>query len=161
MTPSPREQLAQVLDAVNSLVSIAKIAKSAGLTVKETANAVRGRSVGTVAHLRLCAATKCDPLPEIGHEVREPADFDFAFFAMAFKMRRWLSRHSLAEAGEAIGVQPRTITALEGGAAMPIGVVLRACVYLKIHPYAYFKVVRPACSRETFPQVAEITPYSA
>ena len=143
MTDSPRDRLAQALDPYGD---IAGIAVKAGVTARQMMNAQSARPVTTVAYLRICAAIRFDPAPDIPKYAAfpdTPSDFDFAFFSMAFWMKRGMNLHTDRQAAKLVGVSPSTICRIERGDAMFIGVVIRACKYIEIHPFGYFCVPNP------------------
>jgi hypothetical protein len=126
------------------------------------ANAIAARPVGAVAFLRICAAIRFDPTPELLHPIPEPSDFDFGVFSLAFRLRRYLMGHNEKQAAKALGVFPGTIRHLERGDVALIGVVLRGCQFVGLSPFGYFKLLNtPATqmragahvSRETSPKM--------
>lgn len=141
---SPREALAQALDPYGD---IARIAVAAGVSPRQMMNAQSARPVATVAYLRICAAIRFNPLSALPHIIPEPSDFDFAFFSMAFFIKRRLNGHNDREAAAAIEASATTVCRIERGDAMFIGVVLRACQYIGISPFGYFCVKNPPIMR--------------
>jgi hypothetical protein len=164
-TPSPREELAEALDVIENVLTRAQITANAGVTPRQAANAISGRPVSAIAHLRLCASLGLDPLPQIAHPPVPPADFDAVVFALAFRLRRALLGHSERQAAAAMKVSPSTICRIENAHEMTITVVLKACRYVGGHPFTYFKVAPGAAivSRETLApaQLAGAEPLSA
>lgn len=141
---SPRERLAEALKGID----VPSAARTAGVTARQAANAIGGRPISTVAYLRLCMAMGHDPAP--GHHLvvpNKPSDFDFAFFAMDFKIARGLKRHTDRQAAKAIEVAPATICRIELGHIMSIGVVLRACAYIGLSPFSYCDAPKVTVSR--------------
>ena len=136
----PRIELSRRLAPMNCAAR-AEIASEAGISARQIGNVIVGQPVGTVAVLRLCAVTGIDPLPEIEHQSISPGDFQFGFFALGFAIRRRLNNEDVRECARTIGVGPATILRIERGDVMSIGVVLKACRYIKIHPFAY--VIHP------------------
>jgi DNA-binding XRE family transcriptional regulator len=150
-TPSPREDLAAALDVAHNVWTRAKIAALAGVSPRQAANAIAGRPVSTVAHLRLCVALGLDPLPQFPHAQVAPANFDFVVFALAMRMARALKKHTEREAAAAMKVSPSTVCRIENAHEMTITVILKVCVYVGAHPFGYFKVAPDASvPRETF-----------
>ncbi len=160
----PRSILRDALSAKCTLspspiACLTELAARAGVGVRAIARAAIGEPVPTVAHLRLCAALEVDPLAGIGpahyglHKAFPvPSDFDFPFFAMALAMKQHLNRHDAHKACKAIGIKEGTLIKLKLGHAMPIGPVLRACVYIGVHPFGYLavqKFLSENVSRET------------
>jgi hypothetical protein len=144
MTDTPRERLAAFLQA-KGIKATAEFAHKAGITTRHAANALTGRPVATVPYLRICAALGFDPLPELSYRIPEPADFDFAFFAMGFKIARGLKGDKDRTAADAIGgISASTICRIELAHIMGIGVVLRACRYIGLHPFGYLRVPQAA-----------------
>lgn len=127
----------------------AAFACRAGVNARQIANAASARPVATVPFLRICIAFGFDPLPQIPHlPPVEPRDFDHERFALGFKIGRCLKGQSEREAAAAIDVSPSTVSRLERGHLMSIGVILRACVFLESHPFGWLRV--PSVPRETF-----------
>lgn len=147
MPPSPRELLAQALDAYGD---IALHAHKAGVSPKDFLNAQTGRPCPTIPFLRICVAIQHDPLPSIPHKMPEkPSNFDFGFFSMAFRMKRAMNGHNEVQAAAALGYTPATITRIERGDALLIGVVLKVCNYLQVSPFGYLSVSdTPAFSKK-------------
>ena len=144
---TPREQLATVLAHIG-VTRGRDDARKAGVSVMQLANAIMARPITAVAYLRLCVAYGFDPLPEIPHApVGTPTDFDHCLLAIGFRLIRATNGHTVRDVGKLIGVSPVTVFRVEQGHAMSIGVVLRACRYLKRHPFSFLRV--PAVSRET------------
>ena len=138
MTPSPRELLAQALDAYGD---IERHAHKAGVSPKDFLNAQTGRPCPTIPFLRICVAIQHDPLPSIPHQMPEkPSDFDFGFFSMAFRMKRTLEKDCPAAAALRMDIMPATITRIERGDRLLFGVVARAWRYIGIHPFGYLGV---------------------
>jgi DNA-binding XRE family transcriptional regulator len=135
---SPRERLAGALATYADHVALAQ---AAGVSAREMANAIEARPVNAIAYLRLCVAANYDPLPELPHaRPPKPSDFDFSFFAAGFLMRRAINGHTDRQAGKVIDVAPATICRIESANVMSIGVVMRACRYIGVHPYGYCAV---------------------
>lgn len=128
----------------------------AGITTRQLANAICGRPLCAVAYLRLCSALQFDPCPELLHPPIVPADFDFAYFAMGFRISRGLRGHTHKQAADAIGVSPSTVCRIEAGKVMFIGVVTRACAYIGMSPFGYCIPQRIAQKTQ-----AEPMPYGA
>jgi hypothetical protein len=144
MTPSPRERLAQ---ALQNVTDIARCAHKAGVTPREFSNAQVARPCPTVPFLRICVAIQHDPMPSLPHSMPEkPSDFDFGFFSMAFRMKRGLNGDSEAAAALQLDFMPVTIGRIERGDALLIGVVLKVCKYLQIHPFGYLAVTNTPVS---------------
>lgn len=144
---SPRQRLAQALDAIGDY---ARLAHKAGVTPRDFLNAQSGRPCATVPFLRICVAVRHDPMPEISHAMPEkPSDFDFGFFSMALRLKRGLNGHDEAQAGAAAGLSPVTISRIERGDALAIGIIVRACKYMNIHVFSYLAVVdTPSISKK-------------
>jgi hypothetical protein len=162
MTSSPRERLAQALDTIGDY---AQLAYKAGVTPRDFLNAQSGRPCPTIPFLRICVAIRHDTMPEIPYSMPErPSDFDFGFLSMALCLKRGLNGHDQALAGVVAGLSPVTISRIERGDALAIGIIVRACKYMNIHCFSYLSVtdtlsiskpagrpVRPHVSRETLP----------
>jgi len=134
------------------------LARRAGVTSKQVVNLVVGQPISANAYLRLCVVLEHDPLPDLPVPMGElrPADLDQVLFALGFRLRRGLNKHTMRQAGEACQMSAATVMRLERGEVMSIGVVLRSCAYIKVHPFGYLRAVsdpRPV-PRETFSQLA-------
>ena len=134
MTTSPRERLAGALAVQTNL---GNVALKAGVAPRAMLNASMARPVNTVAYVRIAAAIGFDPSPELEHVRIPPSDFSFALFAMGFFVRRGANRHSDRAAAKLIDVSPSTISRIERGDVMSIGVVLRGCRYIGLHAFGY------------------------
>ena len=141
---SPRQRLAQALGKVRNRL---ELPVKAGVSSRYVGNAVLGIPVPTIPYLRLCMAIGLDPAPGRILIIPPPSNFDFDFFALGFTLARRVKRDNLEMAATVLEVRPSTIAALERGYALPIGVVLRACNYINIHPFGY--CTTPNVSRET------------
>ena len=65
------------------------------------------------------------------------------------------------QAAAAMEISPSTVCRIENAHEMTITVVLKACAYLQMHPFAYFKTAPGAFSRETYsdaPQTPVLAP---
>ena len=136
---SPREALALALDPYGD---VATIAIRAGVSPRQMMNAQSARPVATVAYLRICAVIQFDPAADLhGDEPwhwPEPQSFDFEHLAIGFLIRRNLNGQTAAEAGKIMGLSAPTVSRIENAHAMQIGVVLKACRYLGMHPFRLF-----------------------
>jgi hypothetical protein len=151
---NPREQLAVYLKQ-HGIDACAQFAIRAEVGHRQMANAMQGRPVATVPYLRLAAASGFDPLPELDHPAVVPSDFDAAFFAVAMNMRRQLNHHTDRQAADAMGLSAATVCRIERGDSVNIGVIIKACRYVGIHPFGYLRPANPAegwapDTRETF-----------
>ena len=144
---SPRQRLAQALDAIGG---IERYAVLSGVSPRDFANAQSGRQVATVPFLRICVAVRHDPLHELPHKMPEiPSNFDFCLLALAFYVKRNLNGQTEAQTARALGVELETICRMERGERMPIGVVLRACKFVNVHPFGYLAVLdTPSISKK-------------
>lgn len=154
MTPSPRELLAQALDAYGD---IERHAHKAGVSPKDFLNAQTGRPCPTIPFLRICVAIQHDPLPSIPYQMPEkPSDFDFLLLSIALRMHRGLTGQSRAQIAKALDVSPVTVRRIEEGKSSLVGVILRACTMIGLHPFGFLTVTDTPCrssrdnvSRET------------
>jgi DNA-binding XRE family transcriptional regulator len=147
---SPRERLAGAL----SIADVPNVATLAGITPRQAANAIKGRPTTATAYLRLCVACGLDPAPGLPYGAVVPSDFAFDFLGLAVRLTRRIRAHSDRDAAKVLGVAPATICRLERGDTVSIGVVLRACEYVGVHPFGYCKtnaekLVSVGSSRET------------
>lgn len=154
--PGTRDWLADALADMGPKQA-AVVAAAAGVHPRLAANAIAARPVATIYYLRLCAAALLNPAPAIIFDgaIPAPSDFDFGQFACGFKITRGLRKHSDRDAASACGISPSTVGRLEAAEAVQIGVALRACAYVGLHPYKFFKPLNvggysgPSVSRET------------
>jgi hypothetical protein len=159
----PRQILRDALTAkcilsTNPIQTLTELAAKAGIGIKSIARASIGGPLSTVDHLRLCCAVEVDPMAGFGtahYGLRKgfppPSDFDFDFFALGLKLRQRLNRHPDDKTCREIGIKHNTLTRLKLGYAEQIGPVLRACAYIRVHPFGYLAVVMAPSivSRET------------
>lgn len=137
----PSERLAAALEPYGER-HLGTLARQADLSARQMGNAVLGRPLATSGFLRLCAALKIDPLPDLPWWpwVAPPnGDFDFVLLAMGLRITRGLHKHTERQAGEAMGASGATVNRLEQGDRLSIGSVLRACRYIGQHPFGYMK----------------------
>jgi hypothetical protein len=135
MTPNPRDRLAGALAVYPRK---ADLPVRAGVTARQLANAEMARPVATIPYLRLCMTIGYDPLPGfLLVTPQEPRDFEFHYFALAFKVIRGVKRHTHRQAAREIDVSASTVCRIERGDAMFIGVVLRACNYMAKHAFLF------------------------
>ena len=135
--PSPATRLAAELTKRQAHLNCG-YATQAGITTRQLANAICGRPVAANAYLRLSIALGFDPCPDLPHALpAAPCDFDFPFFAMAFRIARGLKDHNDRQAAEAIEVSASTVCRIEAGQAVLIGVLIRACRYIGVSPLGY------------------------
>lgn len=140
MTETPRTSLARAFARIEQ-DQIPAVASAAGVSPRQVSNLIVGRPVKANAFLRLAVALGHDPLPELPHSsLIYPADFDHAMMAMGCRIKRGLNRHSVRQAGEAMGVSGFTVSRLENAHVTSIGVVLKACLYIGVHPFNYFRL---------------------
>src|SRR5262249_27141114 len=128
-----------------------EIATRAGVTSTQVVNLVVGYPISANAYLRLAVAMEYDPLPALPMPsgMIRPGDLDQVMFALGFRLRRGLNNHTLREAGKCCSMSGATALRLERGMIMSIGVVLRACAYIQVHPFGYLQTVPMAnVSRE-------------
>jgi hypothetical protein len=144
MIELPNKILARALD--RSKLGPANVAGKADVPLRVAANAICGRPVATVPYLRICRAIGFDPAPMLKMESGCGLDFDFAYLAMALKVKRGLNKHSDREAAKAIGIGASTVCRAERGEDIQIGSVLSICGYVGVHPFGYMS--EPP--RETF-----------
>lgn len=140
MTETPRTSLARAFARIDQ-DQIPAVASAAGVSPRQVSNLIVGRPVKANAFLRLCAALNHDPLPELPHSpLIYPANFDHAMMAMGCKIKRGLNGHDLDAASKAIGFSRATISRVENAHVMSIGVVLKVCAYIGVHPFNYFQL---------------------
>lgn len=164
-TSGPRQILSSAITSRTMLApspvdAMLAIAKKAGVGVKAIAKAAGGGHIPTIDHLRLCAAIEIDPMAGLGPTLYgmgiafpEPADFDPHLLSLGLQLRQQLNRHTYGEACKAMGVKAGTLQRLIAGRKQPIGATLRACSYVVVHPFGYFKPAQNflsgSVSRET------------
>jgi hypothetical protein len=146
-TISPRIKLARLFGRFSRQLW-PELARRAGVTSKQVVNLVVGQPISANAYLRLCVVIEHDPLPELAQPMGEvrPADLDQVLFALGFRLRRGLNKHTMRQAGEACQISAATVMRLERGEVMSIGVVLRSCAYVGVHPFGYLRTVSGARS---------------
>ena len=147
------DEIVHAIDAAKAIVLIlSRHAAESPHVLREIERATSKRH--PVVSLRIDHA----PLPVLAQPIGEvrPADLDQGLFALGFRLRRGLNKHTMRQAGEACQMSAATVMRLERGEVMSIGVVLRCCAYIAVHPFGYLRAVsdpRPV-TRETVPQLA-------
>lgn len=125
---------------------LAELGVQAGTDASVIAQIAECRRISTSDYLRLCVASDFDPLPKLipalsWNQTLAPSDFDFPIFAMALQIRRGLKGQSRHQAAQELGLTDLGYGRIEQGWKQPIGVVLRCCRYMEMHPFSYLTCV--------------------
>ena len=115
-----------------------------GPIVIRVANGARGQALRADYHVRLCGYLGIDPISGfLSADGRARLTFHAPSFALAFKMRRFYSLHTITETARLSHVSRTVISRIEAGNPGSWETVLRACAYAMLNPRDYI------VSRET------------
>ena len=155
---TPSERLAVELNRAGVHLAAGYCVK-AGITLNDLRKAMTGKQIPVGSYLRLCAAMRFDPCPDLNHPMVEPGDFNALAFAMAFRIKRGLRRHDYEEAGDAMGVKPATVRRIEYGHPTSVSVMMKAAKYMQLHAFSW--VSRPVSKNKgmsvPYPSPADVS----
>lgn len=135
-TRTSNEQLTWYLEQKRES-NAGSLAAKAEISHYQASNAIKGRPVSAIAYLRIAAAIGFDPLPSVQRNHVELQDFRFQIFALAFARKRASVAHTVRATSAVTGLSIATISRLEHGDPMHIGVVLAGCEYIESHPFDF------------------------
>lgn len=145
---NPHERLALFLKE-QDLPQIGRLAHAAGISVRQAANAIKGRPVSTIPYMRLAVVAGFDPMPELPHADTRPCDFDFQFMALAMRMRRELNGHGERDAAQISGLSLASVWRIENAHMVSVRIVILGCRYLGVHCFGYLNPVSVPDTSET------------
>ena len=139
--------------SASSWPALDAIARQAGVTSRQASLARAGRPVNAGAYLALCAASGVDPAAETSRPPK-PLSPNVAWWLLsgALYITRNLEKLDQRSTAEAIGISAASVCRVERGQAVSIGIMLKVCAFIGVHPDAYIAPHGCPCrvvSRET------------
>lgn len=137
---TPAAILTKALAGYDSF-ELGKLARDLGIPapqVRRAAHGANGQSTNAEYHLKLCAWFGLDPVT--GEPNGKPCrcvKYEFAMFAMAAKMARFLNTHTCKEAGKACGISGALYCRACCGESISFVVMLAICRYAALDPNNY------------------------
>jgi hypothetical protein len=114
------------------------IARQAGVSPKLVSLARAGKPINAGAYLALCAAIGIDPLNGEMRPVKELSpNVVWWLLSGALYITRRLKNLDQRAAAEAIGISAATVCRIECGQPVSIGVMLKVCAFIGVHPFGY------------------------
>ena len=114
------------------------IARQAGVTSREVSLARSGKPVNAGAFLALCAAGGIDPAAGTSRPARTLSpNVVWGLLSQALYITRNLKKLDQRAAAEVIGISPASVCRVERGHQVSIGVMLKVCAFIGVHPFAY------------------------
>ena len=114
------------------------VAQHAGVTPRQASMARAGKPINAGAHLALCAATGIDPVNGKSRPVKELSpNVVWWLLSGALYITRSLKKLDQRSAAKFIGVSPATVCRVECGQPVSIGVLLKVCAFIGVHPDGY------------------------
>lgn len=114
------------------------IARQAGVTPRQASMARAGKPINAGAHLALCAAIGIDPVNGAARpEKALSPNVVWWLLSGALYITRHLRKLDQRAAADAIGISPATVCRVEQGQPVSIGVMLKVCAFIGVHPDGY------------------------
>jgi hypothetical protein len=129
------------------------LACQAGVTPRQASFARTGKAINAGSYLALCAASGIDPVDGKSRpaKVLSP-NVVWWLLSGALYITRHLKKLDQRAAAEAIGISAASVCRVECGQPVSIGVVLKVCAFIGVHPDGYTAALGYPCgvvSRET------------
>jgi DNA-binding Xre family transcriptional regulator len=125
------------------LSALNEFARQAGVPPKLASLARKGKSVNTGAHLALCAAVGIDPVDGRSRPVKQlSSNVVWWLLSGALYITRNLKKLDQRAAAEAIGISAASVCRIECGQPVSIGVLLKVCAFIGVHPDGYAAPLR-------------------
>jgi transcriptional regulator with XRE-family HTH domain len=120
------------------LSALNDFARQAGVSPKLVSLARAGKPINAGAHMAMCAAIGIDPA---NGEMRPVKSLSpkvvWWLLSGALYITRHLKKLDQRAAAKVIGVSPATVCRLERGQPVSIGVVIKICTFIGVHPDGY------------------------
>lgn len=114
------------------------VARRAGVQSKLASMARAGKQINAGAHLALCAATGIDPVDGKSRPVKDLSpNVAWWLLSGALYITRSLKKLDQRAAAKVIGISPATVCRVESGQPVSIGVLLKVCAFVNVHPDGY------------------------
>jgi transcriptional regulator with XRE-family HTH domain len=148
----------ELQSSASSWAALDELARRADVTSRQASLARAGKPVNAGAYLALCAATGIDPVDGKSRpaKVLSP-NVVWWLLSGALYITRHLKKLDQRAAAEAIGISAATVCRVERGHPVSIGVLLKVCAFIGVHPFGYTAplvcppdIVSRGTSTETF-----------
>jgi len=122
----------------SSWAALDSVAQRAGVQSRLASMARAGKPVNAGAHLALCAATGINPVDGTSRPIKQLSpNVVWWLLAGALYITRSLRKLDQRAAGKVIGVSPATVCRVERGQPVSIGVLIKICAFIGVHPDGY------------------------
>jgi transcriptional regulator with XRE-family HTH domain len=131
--------LSQALQSVaSSWPLLDAIARQAGVSPKLVSLARAGKPINAGAYLAVCGATGINPVDGKPRPVKQlKPSLVWWQLSAALYITRSLKKLDQRAAAKAIGVSPATVCRLERSQPVSIGVLIKICAFIGVHPDGY------------------------
>ena len=124
--------------SASSWTELDGIARQAGVSSRQASLARAGKPVKAGAYLALCAATGIDPVDGKARPAKLLSpNVVWWLLSGALYITRHLKKLDQRAAAEAIGISAASVCRVECGQPVSIGVMLRVCAFIGVHPDGY------------------------
>ena len=114
------------------------VARRAGVPSRQASMARAGKPINAGAHLALCAATGIDPVDGKSRPTKQLSPtMAWWLLASALYVTRSLKKLDQRAAAKVIGISPATVCRVERGQPVSIGVLIKVCRFVGVHPDGY------------------------
>jgi DNA-binding XRE family transcriptional regulator len=122
----------------SSWTALDSLAREARVTPRQVSLARSGKPINAGAHLALCAAVGIDPLDGGSRPVKALSpNVVWWVLSGALYITRHLKKLDQRGAAKVIGVSPATVCRVERGQPVSVGVMLKVCAFIGVHPDGY------------------------
>jgi transcriptional regulator with XRE-family HTH domain len=131
--------LSEVLQSTaSSWPELDAVARRAGVQSRLASMARASKPINAGAYLALCAVTGLDPVDGKSRPVKELSpNVVWWFLSSALCITRSLKKLDQRGAAKVIGISPATVCRVERGQPVSIGVMLKVCAFIGVHPDGY------------------------
>src|ERR1039458_1346157 len=124
--------------SASSWAALDAIAQQAGVTSRQASLARAGKPVNAGAYLALCAASGVDPVAGTSRPAKALSpNVAWWLLSGALYITRHLKKLDQRAAAEAIGISAASVCRVERGQSVSIGVMLKVCAFIGVHPFGY------------------------
>jgi transcriptional regulator with XRE-family HTH domain len=131
--------LSQALQSVaSSWPLLDAIARQAGVSPKLVSLARAGKPINAGAYLAVCGAIGINPVDGMPAPVKQlKPSLVWWQLSAALYITRALKKLDQRAAAKVIGVSPATVCRVERGQPVSIGVLIKTCSFIEVHPDGY------------------------
>jgi transcriptional regulator with XRE-family HTH domain len=131
--------LSQALQSIaSSWPQLDAIARQAGVSPKLVSLARAGKPINAGAYLAVCAAIGIDPVDGKRRPVQQiKPSLVWWQLSAALHIIRSLKKLDQRAAAKVIGVSPATVCRVERVQPVSIGVLIKVCAFIGVHPFGY------------------------